>query len=158
MMPLSVMLMCSGHTSVQQRVMLHMPEPNSLRISGMRSSVVERVHLQAGEADHEARADEPVLAVAIAEHVAHVLAQEALDALPELLHAIDVFLVHAVLAVGVARLRLERPDALVLRVVPGNVRHEILDHGKRLERLHRDRLVRRRSCSCASCTRAAACR
>src|SRR5690606_13035366 len=39
MMPLSVMLMCSGHTSVQHLVMLHMPEPYSLRISGMRSSV-----------------------------------------------------------------------------------------------------------------------
>jgi hypothetical protein len=50
--------------------------------------------------------------------VADVLAQVALDALPELLHAVDVFLVHPVLAVGVARARLELRDALVLLVVP----------------------------------------
>ena len=78
-----------------------------------------------------------ILAVAIAEHVADVLAQEALDALSELLHAIDVLLIHAVLAVGVARPRLERADALVLPVVPGHVGDQILDHRKRLERLTR---------------------
>ena len=40
------------------------------------------------------------LRVAVADHVAHVLAQVALDALAELLHAVDVLLVHPVLAVG----------------------------------------------------------
>ena len=77
------------------------------------------------------------LLVAVAQHVADVLAQEALDALPELLHAVDVLLVHPVLAVGVARLRLERRDALVLLVVPGHVGDEVLDHRERLERLAR---------------------
>ncbi len=84
--------------------------------------VVERVHLEAGEPDHEPRADELVLAVAVAQDVADVLAQEALDALAELLHAVDVLLVHPVLAVGVRRVRLERPDAPVLPVVPATRR------------------------------------
>ena len=76
-------------------------------------------------------------AVAIAQHVADVLAQVALDALAELLHAIDVFLVHAVRAVGLARPRLELRDALVLLVVPRHVGDEVLDHRERLERLAR---------------------
>ena len=61
---------------------------------------VERVHLQRGRVDEEARADELVVLVVIAQDVAHVLAQEALDALAELLHAIDVLLLHPPGAVG----------------------------------------------------------
>src|SRR4029078_4928376 len=79
---------------------------------------VQRVHLQTGDADHEARTDELVLTLAVAQHVTHVLAQEALDALAELLRAIGVSLMHAALAVGPRRDRLERRDALVLAVVP----------------------------------------
>ena len=41
--------------------------------------------------------------VVIAQHVAHVLAQKALDALPEFLHAVDVLLLHAPRAVGARR-------------------------------------------------------
>ena len=40
--------------------------------------------------------------VVVAQDVADVLAQEALDALPELLDAVDVLLLHPVVAVGVA--------------------------------------------------------
>ena len=36
-----------------------------------------------------------VLRVVVAQHVADVLAEEALDALAELLHAVDVVLLHA---------------------------------------------------------------
>src|SRR6187549_1867440 len=46
---------------------------------------VERVHLEARDAHEEARARELGLLRVVAEDVAHVLAQEALDALPELL-------------------------------------------------------------------------
>ena len=43
----------------------------------------------------------------VAQHVAHVLAQEALDALPEFLHAVHVALLHAPGAVGrIGRARL----------------------------------------------------
>ena len=139
-MPLSVMWMCSGQTSVQQRVMLHMPEPNSFRISGMRSAVSSGCISSDARRIMKRGPTNVSLRVAVAQHVADVLAQVALDALPELLHAIDVFLVHAVLAVGVARARLERRDALVLLVVPGDVGDEVLDHRERLERLDGDRL------------------
>ena len=48
------------------------------------------MHLERGGVDEEARADELVVLVVIAQDVADVLAQEALDALAEFLHAIDV--------------------------------------------------------------------
>ena len=66
---------------------------------------VQRVHLQRRRVDQEARADELVVLVVVAQHVADVLAQEALDALAELLHALDVFLLHAPGAVRRVRLR-----------------------------------------------------
>ena len=53
---------------------------------------VERVHLERGRVDEEARPDELVVLGVIAQHVADVLAEEALDALPELLDAVDVTL------------------------------------------------------------------
>ena len=61
---------------------------------------VERVHFQGGDVDQETRADELVVHVVVAQDVANVLAQEALDALAELLHAVDVGLAHAPGAVG----------------------------------------------------------
>ncbi len=66
----------------------------------MRFVGVERVHLQRGHVDEEPRADELVVLVVVAQHVADVLAQEALDALAEFLHAVDVFLLHPPGAVG----------------------------------------------------------
>src|SRR3984893_16239713 len=56
---------------------------------------VERMHLERGARDQQARADEAVVQVVLAQYVADVLAEEALDALPELLHAVDVGLRHA---------------------------------------------------------------
>ena len=62
---------------------------------------VQRVHLQLGEADEEARAEEVLLVLrVVADDVADVLAEEALDALAELLPALDVLLLHPVVAVG----------------------------------------------------------
>src|SRR6266568_2119682 len=57
---------------------------------------VERMHLERRQTDHEARPDEGVLARLVAQHVANVLAQVALDALAELLHAVHVLLRHAI--------------------------------------------------------------
>ena len=73
--------------------------------------------------------------------MADVLAEEALDAFVEFLHALDVFLVHPPLAVGILRLRLERRDRLCLLVVERDVRHEVLDHRESLDRRHRDLLA-----------------
>ena len=70
---------------------------------------IERMHFERGGVDQETRADEFVVHVMIAQHVADVLAQEAFDALAEFLHAVDILLIHApgaVRRVGLARLEL----------------------------------------------------
>ncbi len=54
--------------------------------------VVEGVHLQRGDADEEARAAELVLLRVVAEDVADVLAEEALDALAEFLDPVGLLL------------------------------------------------------------------
>ena len=93
MIALSVIVMCSGHTLVQHFVMLQKPMPCAvLQLAGTRSRGVERVHLERRRVDEEARPDELLVHVVVAQHVANVLAEEALDALAELLHAIDVLL------------------------------------------------------------------
>src|SRR5207247_2098613 len=102
---------------------------------------VERVHLEARQADEEARTREAVLAVVVAQHVAHVLAEETLDALPEFLHPVDVHLLHAPRAVGRRWRRLERRDAPIHAVVPRDVADEVLEHGERLHGRQRDRLA-----------------
>ncbi len=58
------------------------------------------MHLERGHVDEKPRPDELVVLVMVAQHVAHILAQEALDALPELLDAIDVGLGDAPRTVG----------------------------------------------------------
>src|SRR4029079_12172132 len=89
---------------------------------------VQRVHLQRRRVDQEARPDELLVLVVVAKHVADVLAQEALDALAELLHALDVFLLHAPGPVGRVRLpRLEGLDLLLHAEVPRHVRHQVAD-------------------------------
>src|SRR3954470_4941780 len=65
---------------------------------------VERVHVQLGQPDQEARTGERGLVLlVVTDDVAGVLAEVALDALAELLRALDVDLLHPVVAVGVAR-------------------------------------------------------
>src|SRR5262245_29227132 len=89
---------------------------------------VERVHLECRGVDDEARADELIVLVVIAQDVTDVLAQIALDALAEFLDAIDVRLLHPPRTVRrVGRARLERLDALLHLEVPRHVGDEILD-------------------------------
>ncbi len=94
--------------------MLHSPGAVLFAHFGDAILDIQWVHLEARQADHEARSDEAFLAFTIPEDVAHVLTQEALDALAELLHAIDIFLVHAEVSVLVPGLGLEGSDPLVL--------------------------------------------
>ncbi len=85
------------------------------------------------------RADELVVLVVVPQDVAHVLAQEALDALAEFLNAIGIFLSHSpgpVRSVGLSRLK--RLDPHLHLVVPRHVRHQILDARERLHRLDDD--------------------
>ena len=81
--------------------MLHRPMPACVLQEAAAILAVDRVHLEPGDAHEESRAGELVLELVRAQHVADVLAQEALDALAEFLHAIDVALVP--LPLGVLR-------------------------------------------------------
>ncbi len=85
------------------------------------------MHFQARNAHEEARPAELLLLVVIAQDVADVLAQEALDALAEFLHAVHVSLVHLPFDAGPG---LERRDFLVHFVIPGDVGDQILDQRK----------------------------
>src|SRR5205823_4602514 len=104
--------------------------------------LVERVHLVHRGAHEKRGAHELGVLAVRAQHVTYVLAEEALDALAEFLGPLDLVLIHApgtIRRVGGARL--ERGDPLVDFVVPGHVGHEVLDHGERFHRRHRDRLA-----------------
>ena len=94
MIALSVILIPSGQTSVQHLVMLQRPMPAASFEQLGAVGGVERVHLEAGDADEEARAEVALLQCVVAQHVADVLAEEALDALAELADPVDVLLLH----------------------------------------------------------------
>src|SRR5712671_4150473 len=97
MMALSVIAMLSGQTFVQHFVMLQYPMPFSV----LRRRVEE-----------EPGPDELIEQLMVAQHVADVLAEKALDALAEFLHAFDVGLKHAPRAVRrIGRPRRKRLDA-----------------------------------------------
>ena len=119
------------------------PDPGLVPEQGPPVLDVLGVHLQGGDPDHEARPVEGVLAVVVAEDVADVLTEEALDALAELDRAVDVLLGHVpgLLGGGVECRRRELRDPLVDLVVPGDVGHQVLDVGKRVHWPDRDLLA-----------------
>src|SRR6185437_108765 len=72
----------------------------------------------------------------------HVLAQEALDALPEFLNPVDIALRHAPRPVGcIRRARRELSDALLLSKVRGDVGNQITHERKCAHRLDGYRLL-----------------
>src|SRR5512139_4140110 len=105
---------------------------------------VEGVHVELGVPEEEPRTGEGRLVLLVVPHdVADVLAEEALDALAELLAALDIGLHHPALAVGVAGRRGEGGELLGLLVVEGHVGDEVADHRVGPQRRDRDRLVTR---------------
>ena len=108
MIAFSVMVIDSGHTCRQHVVMLQYPMLCLFFRSADAILRIERMHFERRGVDQKARADELLVLVMLAQNVAHVLAQEALDALAEFLHAVHVHLLHAPRAVRrVGRARLE---------------------------------------------------
>src|SRR5262245_1462331 len=81
-------------------------------------AIVERMHFEAGDAHKEARPAESVLLLVVAQHVADVLAEEALDALAELLDPIGLLLRELPIRAGTG---LEGRDLLVDLEVPRDV-------------------------------------
>src|SRR3989304_2532223 len=105
-------------------------EPQARLAPGQLLAVVgvQRVHLQLRQPHEEARARERRLVVlVVADDVADVLAQEALDALAELLAALDILLEHAPRAVGLLGPGPEGGNRLRLLVVEGDVRRQVPD-------------------------------
>ena len=131
MMALSVIVMSSG--TDLGAALGDVAVADAVRVLQVADAIlgVERVHLERRGVDQEARADELVVHLVVAQHVADVLAQEALDALPEFLHAIDVRLRHPPGAVRrVGRPRLERLDRLLHLEVPRDVGDQVLDRAE----------------------------
>ena len=103
--------------------------------------LVGRVHVELGQPDEEPRAGEGFLVVlVVTDHVAHVLAHEALDALAELLAALHVDLLHPQLARLGAGRRRERRHLPRLGVVERHVGDQVPDDREGPQRGHRDRL------------------
>src|SRR5215467_11138127 len=101
------------------------------------------VHLQFRDPHQEPGAGEGALVIrVVADDVAHVLAQEALDALAELLRPLHVGLLHPELA-GLHRgIGGERRDLERLGVVERHVRDQVPDHREGAHRGERDGLAR----------------
>ena len=103
---------------------------------------VQRVHFKRGRMNQEARADEAIVEMMLAKDVTDVLAEKALDALPEFLHAVDISLQHAPRTVlGIRRPRGERLELLLHLEVPADIAHQVLDEREGLHGLDRDGLV-----------------
>ncbi len=103
---------------------------------------VQGVHVQLGDPHQEARPGEGRLVLlVVAHHMAGVLAQEALDALAELLRAVHIDLLHPVVARLHPLRRDEGGDLARLGVVERHVRHQVAHHGEGPQRGDRDRLL-----------------
>src|SRR5439155_141343 len=101
---------------------------------------VKRMHFKPRHAHKESRSAELFLLVVIAQHVANVLAQEALDALAKFLDAIHLALIHLPLNIWSRR---EGRNLFVNAIVPRNIGNKILEHRKALHRLYGNWLVNR---------------
>ena len=105
---------------------------------------VGRVHLEFGHPHQEPGPGEGVLVLGVvADHVAGVLAQEALNALAELLRPVHVDLLHPELARLDRRVRGERRDLPRLGVVERDVGDQVPDDREGAHRRDRQRLFRR---------------
>lgn len=90
---------------------------------------VQWVHVELGDAHQHARSSEGfVVLLVIAHHVAGVLAQEALNALAELLAALNILLLHPELTWLQANGRGEGGNFARLLVVEGDIGDEVTNH------------------------------
>jgi hypothetical protein len=120
--------------------------PNALRVPQFFNAIfgIERMHLQRSDVNQEARPDEVIVLLMIAQHVANVLTKKTFDAFPELLHAINVFLRHAPRSIGRIRwARFESLDLFLHPKIPGHVRDQILCDRESFHRFDRYRFVQR---------------
>src|SRR6185437_9713788 len=94
---------------------------------------VQRMHFKRSGIDEQARTNEFVVLVVLAQYVANILAEETLDTLAKFLHTLDVGLLHAPRAVWcVGGPGLELFDRLLGSEVPRNVRDQIANDRERV--------------------------
>ena len=160
MIALSVILMCSGQTSVQHFVMLQKPMPARVPDELAAVSGVERVHVELGAARTKKRGpkNSRLVLLVVADDVADVLAEEALDALPELLAAVDVLLHHPAACRRHRAAGAERRDLSRGLVVERHVGDQVADERERSQRRHRDGLALGKISHPGHAHQAAACR
>jgi len=116
-------------------------EPELLLRQLLAIQCVEWVHVELSDTHEDSRTREVLLVLAVVAHrVTGVLAQEALNALAEFLRALDVNLLHAVLA-GLKTLGwLECRNFASLLVIERHVCDEVADHRERAQRRDGDNL------------------
>ena len=105
-------------------------ESNTFRLLKLLKSVfsIEWVHLQSGNVNQGAWADELIVQMMLTEYMADILTKETLDALTKFLNPVDVTLVHVPGTILVVRFaRLELFNSLLNPIVPGNVCGQVLD-------------------------------
>jgi hypothetical protein len=105
---------------------------------------IERMHFQRGHVNQKTRPDEFVVHLMIAQHMANVLAEKTLDALPKFLNAIDVGLLHPPRPIRrIRRARTERLDSTLHQKIPRDVCDQVFQDRERLHRFDRDRPIER---------------
>ena len=95
--------------------------PDSIAMTQVRQTIlgIQWVHFEGGCVYEESGANELVVLVVIANHMTHVLTQEALNALAELLRPLDISLRHIPSPILIVRgPRLEGLNLLLHAVVP----------------------------------------
>ncbi len=94
------------------------------------------MHLERGDVNKVARANELVVLAVLAQDVTDILAKEALDALAKFLHAFDVHLLHAPCAIRrVGRAGPKLLDGFLDGEVPGDVGDQVPNQRKRVHGL-----------------------
>jgi len=119
---------------------------DSLRVSQFFDAIfcIEWMHLQCGDMNQETWPDEFVVHLVVAQHVADILTEKTLDAFPEFLDTIDVFLLHSPGTVRrVGGPRLEGFDFFLHAKIPGNIGDQVFDDRKSFDRLDGDGLFQR---------------
>jgi hypothetical protein len=100
------------------------------------------MHLELGGVNQESWADELFVELVVAQNVADILAQKALDAFPKFLNPVGIGLRHPPSAVGrIGRSGRELPDSLLRPEVGRDIGHQIFHRWKGPHWLDGDRLL-----------------
>ncbi len=103
---------------------------------------VKRVHFELRYFYQHTRTEEFILFIVVSENMAHVLAQVTFDAFPKFLASFHVLLIHCPFGIFCGR---EGRYFLSGLIVPGNIRHEVLDYWEGFYRIDGYGLIERQA-------------